>query len=226
MDADRQAGGLEFEIGRIGSGDEGGDTNLTIGAVAGDQCPCHQPATGGGDGLSGIVNGGGGTINAVVYAMPVGGNPPRSAPRSAIMDQVNKEFLPFVVPVLTGTAVTFPNKDNIRHHVYSFSPAKKFEIKLYVGTPASPVVFDQTGIAVLGCNIHDNMAAWVVIVDTPWFGRTDADGRLQLASVPAGRYNLRAWHPGMTVGAQPVEQALQVDAAPLAASVTLAGVRP
>ena len=82
--------------------------------------------------------------DAVIYALP---GTPRSlpAPRAAIMDQIDKEYVPFVVPVQAGAAVRFPNKDNIRHHVYSFSPAKPFELKLYSGTPAKPVIFDKPG---------------------------------------------------------------------------------
>lgn len=140
--------------------------------------------------------------------------------------QIERRFVPEVAVVPVGTAVSFPNRDTVRHHVYSFSPAKKFEIKLYVGTPANPVVFDQTGIAVLGCNIHDNMAAWVVIVDTPWYGRTSVDGRFAWPSVPPGRYRLRTWHAGLPVGATALEQELRVDSAPVQASVALAGVRP
>ncbi len=125
--------------------------------------------------------------------------------------QAERRFVQSVSVVTVGTAVAFPNRDTVRHHVYSFSPAKRFEIKLYVGTPAAPVVFDQPGIAVLGCNIHDQMTAWVVIVDTPWFGRTDDAGHWQGAAAPPGRYTLRAWHAGMPVGATPTEQALTVE---------------
>ena len=95
--------------------------------------------------------------------------------------QASRQFQPSVTVVPVGTSVSFPNRDTVRHHVYSFSPVKKFEIKLYVGTPAAPVVFDQPGIAVLGCNIHDTMAAWVVIVETPHHGMTPASGRVRLA---------------------------------------------
>jgi plastocyanin len=138
--------------------------------------------------------------------------------------QAERRFVPEVSIVTVGSAVAFPNRDVVRHHVYSFSPAKRFEIKLYVGTPAQPVVFDQPGIAVLGCNIHDNMAAWVVIVDTPWYGRTDEQGRWS-APVPPGRYRLRAWHPQMPVGATPSEQAFTIDAAGARAAVKLAVAR-
>lgn len=139
--------------------------------------------------------------------------------------QAERRFTPAVSVVTVGTAVAFPNLDTVRHHVYSFSPAKRFEIKLYVGTPAAPVVFDQPGIAVLGCNIHDQMAAWIVVVATPWFGRSDDHGRWAGAAAPPGRYTLRAWHAGMPVGALPVEQALTVEAAGGSAVVHLPTVK-
>ncbi len=133
--------------------------------------------------------------------------------------QAQKAFDPMVTVVTVGTAVAFPNRDTVRHHVYSFSPAKRFELKLYVGTPSAPVVFDQPGIAVLGCNIHDNMAAWVVVVETPWFGKTDAQGRVRLPDVPAGRHQLRSWHADFPVGAPALTQPLVVEAAVVRASV-------
>ncbi|WP_326535522.1 methylamine utilization protein [Pseudorhodoferax sp.] len=137
-----------------------------------------------------------------------------------------KRFEPEVTVVTVGSAVTFPNQDTVRHHVYSFSPVKTFELKLYIGTPANPVVFDKPGIAVLGCNIHDQMAAWVVIVETPYFGRSAASGQVALANVPAGSYRLRVWHPGLAVGAPAADQALAVGAADQATVFKLAGVTP
>ncbi len=140
--------------------------------------------------------------------------------------QVNRQFQPTVSVVTVGTAVSFPNRDTVRHHVYSFSPVKTFEIKLYVGTPTAPVVFDSPGIAALGCNIHDTMAAWVVVVDTPHHGLSGADGRLSLAAVPAGSYRLRAWHPGLPPGAPALDQALQVPASGgLPVALKMPGVR-
>jgi plastocyanin len=126
------------------------------------------------------------------------------------ISQQNKAFVPAVSVVTTGTAVHFPNRDTVRHHVYSFSPVKVFEIKLYVGTPSSPVVFDKPGIAVLGCNIHDNMLAWTVVVQTPWFAKTGSNGVAQLQQVPPGAYRLRVWHPAFPVGASALDQALTV----------------
>ncbi len=131
--------------------------------------------------------------DAAVYAVPVG-TKPALKPASAKIDQVNKEFEPLVSIMQVGTSVAFPNRDNIRHHVYSFSPAKTFELKLYSGQPSQPVVFDRPGVVVLGCNIHDWMVAYVVVVDTPYFGKTDATGKLKLDGLPAGEYDVRLWH--------------------------------
>lgn len=135
--------------------------------------------------------------------------PPASA--SASIDQANKQFAPRISVVRTGTLITFPNSDRIRHEVYSFSPAKTFTLKLYAGTSAPPVLFDHPGLVVLGCNIHDRMAAFVAVVDSPYFGRTDAHGQVTI-STPPGRYRLRIWHPdlsrpvpaeSLTLGAEP-----------------------
>ncbi len=152
-----------------------------------------------------------------------------AAKPGAVVDvvQVNRQFQPMVSVVTVGTPVNFPNRDTVRHHVYSFSPIKKFEIKLYVGTPTAPVVFDGPGIAALGCNIHDSMAAWVVVVETPYNGLSGADGKLSLSAVPAGAYRLRAWHPGLPPGAPALDQALQVPASgSLPVVVKIAGVQP
>ncbi len=140
--------------------------------------------------------------------------------------QSSRQFTPQVTVVPVGSSVTFPNRDTVRHHVYSFSAVKKFEIKLYVGTPTAPVIFDQPGIAVLGCNIHDNMAAWVVVVDTPYHAQTGADGRVTLPQVPPGTYRLRAWHAAMPPGTPAADLAVKVEATPVQAAVHLAEARP
>jgi plastocyanin len=145
----------------------------------------------------------------------------------AEMGQAGKQFVPQVLVVTTGTEVDFPNRDTVRHHVYSFSPVKKFELKLYIGTPTQPVLFDQPGIAVLGCNIHDQMVGWIVIVDTPYFGRTAEQGQLVLDKLPPGNYRLRSWHPGLPVGAPALDQAVSVPAeGRLAVIVRMPGVAP
>jgi plastocyanin len=113
------------------------------------------------------------------------------------VDQIDKDFVPHVKIITPGTKVSFPNKDNIRHHVYSFSPAKVFELPLYSGTPAKPVQFDKTGQVTLGCNIHDWMLGYVYIADTPFFGKSLKDGKIIITDVPSGEYSVRVWHPDM-----------------------------
>lgn len=140
--------------------------------------------------------------------------------------QANRQFVPLVSVVTAGSQVLFPNQDTVRHHVYSFSPAKTFELKLYSGKPSNPVLFDKSGVVILGCNIHDNMAAWVLVVETPYFGKTDANGRLTLNAVPAGNYQLRSWHNSFSVGAPVQEQSLQVGTAETSVAITLAGAKP
>jgi plastocyanin len=135
-------------------------------------------------------------VDAVVSMTPAGGpgSAPPTRPPDAVMDQVNKEFVPLVLPVMVGTAVSFPTRDNIRHHVYSFSSARKFELPLYIGTPAAPIVFDKPGPVALGCNIHDWMVAYIYVVATPHFAKTVADGKARLEGMPAGTYEARVWH--------------------------------
>ena len=118
---------------------------------------------------------------------------PLKQPQTQI-DQINKTFVPLVSVVQRGTRIQFPNKDNIRHHVYSFSKAKKFEIKLYADTPAKPILFDQPGYVAMGCNIHDNMIAHLLVVETPYFAVADRTGRAVVSYVPPGNYSLIAWH--------------------------------
>src|SRR5687767_9462701 len=133
---------------------------------------------------------------AVVVAVPSDGSVrmPAKAREDAIF-QVDKEFVPKVSVVLAGTAIAFPNNDTVRHHVYSFSPAKKFELPLYQGVPSKPVVFDQPGVVVLGCNIHDWMVAYVYVSESPHFAKSGADGNATITGLPPGAYVVRAWHP-------------------------------
>ena len=134
--------------------------------------------------------------DAVVIAVPTdGSNRAPAKPRDDAIFQVDKEFVPKVSVVLTGTAIAFPNNDSVRHHVYSFSAAKKFELPLYQGVPASPVVFDKAGVVILGCNIHDWMVAYVYVSESPHFAKSGADGNATITGLPPGAYVVRAWHP-------------------------------
>jgi len=136
--------------------------------------------------------------DAVVLATPLDGQnaPLPKQPRNE-MDQIDKEYVPHVKVVTADSKVYFPNKDNIRHHVYSFSPAKVFELPLYSGTSAPPVMFDKTGQVTLGCNIHDWMLGYIYVADTPFFGKSAKDGKILIADIPAGEYSVRVWHPDM-----------------------------
>jgi plastocyanin len=127
---------------------------------------------------------------------------PTPKPEEDVEDQVNKEFVPYVNPVRVGTNVRFPNRDNISHHVYSFSPAKRFELPLYKGEPASPVLFDKVGVVKLGCNIHDWMIGYIYVTDAPFFGKSSNEGRVDLRGLPPGSYRLQVWHPRITTAAE------------------------
>ena len=150
--------------------------------------------------------------DAVVWLMPRAGKaPPR--PATGQIAQKDRQFVPLVTVVQVGTPVSFPNQDPIRHHVYSFSAPKPFEIKLYVGTPVEPTVFDKPGEVVLGCNIHDHMLAYVYVVESPWFGKSGADGVVKIGGVPAGEYEARFWHFGQAAAQVPQAVSLANDGA-------------
>jgi len=151
--------------------------------------------------------------DAVALLEPASGKAAVKPMADADIAQAKRQFAPRVTLITTGTRVNFPNLDTVRHHVYSFSTIKTFEIKLYAGVPGTPVVFDKPGVAVLGCNIHDSMAAWVVVADTPWSARTAANGQARIDGIPPGSYKLRLWHPGLPPNVEPPPIALTIGAA-------------
>ena len=149
--------------------------------------------------------------DAVLVAVPVDGNmrsPQR--PRDGSIDQVDKEFFPRVTIVPVGASVSFPNHDDVRHQVYSFSPAKRFELPLYAGVPAQPVVFDKPGVVVLGCNIHDWMVGYIYVSESPFFAKTGKDGKAVLAELPARAYVLRVWHPQLEMSEDATHKTIDV----------------
>jgi hypothetical protein len=148
---------------------------------------------------------------------PLDAVPPPSHDK-AIIDQINKQYVPRVTVLRTGTEVTFPNSDHIRHQVYSFSPAKTFSLKLYAGSPPTSIVFDKAGLVVLGCNIHDRMVAFVGVVDSPYFAKLTNSGSAAL-TLPAGRYRLKVWNPNLATAIAPQE--ISVQAAPLTIPVLI-----
>lgn len=133
--------------------------------------------------------------NAVVTLYP-GGRPASLGPARGTYQvaQRDLQFSPFVLVVPVGAQVAFPNFDNVRHHVYSFSPVRRFELRLYAREQSRRILFDRPGIVPIGCNIHDGMIAYVNVVDTALAGRTDAAGRIRF-DAPAGALVARLWHP-------------------------------
>jgi len=117
-----------------------------------------------------------------------------ASPVHAVMDQVNRSFAPDLLVIPVGSTVEFPNSDSVSHQIYSFSPAKRFQLPLYRGKPYPPTHFDQPGVITLGCNIHDQMLAYLLVTDAAWYGRTNNGGTFS-AEVPRGRYHVALWHP-------------------------------
>lgn len=132
--------------------------------------------------------------NAVVSL--INGNPPHlAASGHYVMAQQGLAFRPFMLVVPVGASVAFPNFDPTRHHVYSFSPAKKFELKLFAKDQTRSVVFDRPGVAALGCNIHDGMSAYIYVTANAWTARTDGRGLAVIANAPVSGATLTVWHP-------------------------------
>tara|TARA_R110002126_G_scaffold98045_14_gene228123 strand:- start:15622 stop:16248 length:627 start_codon:yes stop_codon:yes gene_type:complete len=121
--------------------------------------------------------------------------PALASPEAAQVIQKDLNFQPFVSVVAQGTLVDFPNMDKTRHHVYSFSPAKVFELRLYSGKPEAPVLFDRAGVITLGCNIHDNMLAYLYVTGSRYTAMTDASGTVHFADLPQTNFQLKIWHP-------------------------------
>ena len=141
----------------------------------------------------------------------------------AAMDQEHMQFVPHLLVVQTGTEVSFPNGDEVSHHVYSFSETKPFERALYKGDAAPPQLFDRPGVVVLGCNIHDGMLGYIVVVDTPHFAKTDEQGVALINDVPSDDYVLAAWTPRARPTALPPTQQLTVGKETVAVEIRITG---
>lgn len=121
--------------------------------------------------------------------------PPAANLQPVEVAQEDQEYQPYVTAIRVGTTVEFPNKDKVQHHLYSLSKPKRFEKPLYGSGRKEAVVFDQPGVVTLGCNIHDWMLAYIVVLETPWFAKSDKEGTCSLGGIPPGRYRLQVWHP-------------------------------
>ena len=178
-------------------------------------------ATAGATGIAVQVQDAAGKVlpDTVIYVEPESGAAAGKGSAAAEIEQKSLKFMPLVTVVQTGAKINFPNNDKVRHHIYSFSPAHKFDQKLYSGTSATPQIFDKAGIVVLGCNIHDKMVAYVRVVDTPYYGKTDGAGAVRFDVPQAGNYVLKAWHYNIA-GGQPAEQVFAVKAGDVPSTAT------
>lgn len=148
--------------------------------------------------------------NVAIYAESASVEAKQKTPRSVEIDQRNRLFVPLVTVVQTGTEISFPNLDSVKHHVYSFSAAKTLDLPLYSGKTAAPQLFDKAGTVILGCNIHDRMVAYVQVVNTPYFAKSDAAGKARLDGLAAGTYQLKAWYYGLPNNAQTMTKSVTV----------------
>jgi hypothetical protein len=161
--------------------------------------------------------------DAVVTVHPAAGVPagPIRFAWPLRMVQQDIQFQPYVLIVPVGGTVSFPNLDRVRHQVYSFARGNRFELQLYGRDESRSHTFTTAGVAALGCNIHDEMLAYIKVVDTPWAIKTPASGDVTLRGVPAGGATLRVWHPRLAGRGNEVSRPLTVTAA--AGRVTVSG---
>ncbi|GGB25064.1 hypothetical protein GCM10011380_13300 [Sphingomonas metalli] len=154
------------------------------------------------------------TVTAPGVAAPV----PRG---TYAVEQRDIQFQPHVLIVPVGATVAFPNRDKVRHHVYSFSRPKKFDLKLYGREDSRTVTFDQPGVVALGCNIHDTMSGFVVVTATPFAIQSDGAGYARFADVPAGRVTVQVWHPSIRAPGNTLSQTAQIGASGLSTTLTV-----
>jgi len=160
------------------------------------------PAVAGGL-VVGVTDGKGHAVpDAVVTLVLRGAAAPavHRAPAVHVIDQKNLMFMPYIEVFRPGDAVVFRNSDRTRHHVYSFSPTKAFEFVLAPGQSSPPLTLDKTGVVAVGCNIHDQMAAYLVVTDAVSIARSNEDGIADFAAIAPGTYDVRVWHPRLRPG--------------------------
>jgi len=142
--------------------------------------------------------------NAVIYIDKIPGKRYTAPSSPIVLDQINLKFVPHVLPVLVGTTVAFPNSDEIRHNVFSPGPPR-FDLGTYAQHTTRYHVFDKAGVWTMLCNVHLEMSAYVVVTETPYFAKTDKDGKFVLKDVPPGKYSLKIWHEKAKPATLPIE---------------------
>lgn len=161
-----------------------------------------------GDVVVTVTDGNGKPVRDAVVILNVPGNAAAGRPAQYRVTQKDMEFQPFVLVIPVGSTVDFANLDPVRHHVYSFSVTKKFELKLFGKGENRAVRFDQPGVVAIGCNIHDSMQGFIHVVNTPLAARTGPDGKVSLRGAPAGVHSLRVWHPMMRAPGNQIAQSV------------------
>lgn len=160
-------------------------------------------------------------LAGAVVTVDVPKAPPATVRGPYVMEQRDIQFQPHVLIVPVGATVGFPNRDKVRHHVYSFSKPKKFDLKLYGREDTRSVVFDQPGVVALGCNIHDAMNGFVYVTATPFAAQTDTAGHVSIAGVPAGAATVTVWHPMIRSPGNTASQPIAVAAGGVATTFAL-----
>ncbi len=159
-----------------------------------------------------VTDSAGKPVRDAVVMLDVAGNAAAGRATQYQVSQKDLQFQPYVLVVPVGSTIDFTNLDPVRHHVYSFSAAKKFELKLFGKGESRAVRFDQAGVVAIGCNIHDSMQAFIYVVNTPLAARTGADGKVSLRGAPAGVHTLQIWHPMMRAPGNQITQSVNTSA--------------
>jgi plastocyanin len=160
--------------------------------------------------------------DAVVWLTPLDTEPVLAPPAEPlVIEQQGLEFRPYVTPVVVGTRISFSNHDTVQHHVYSVSKPKHFEIPLYRGESKDAVLFDHPGLVTIGCNIHDWMIAYVLVLATPYYAKPAAAGTALISSLPPGHYRLEVWHPRLAAEVTRAVVVAEADTSPQMITMTL-----
>ena len=160
--------------------------------------------------------------DAVAWLTPLDVTPVLAPPaKPLVIEQQDQEFRPYVTPVVVGTRISFPNHDTVQHHVYSVSKPKPFEIPLYRGESKEAVLFDHPGIVTIGCNIHDWMIAYVLVLATPYYAKSADAGIAVISSLPPGHYRLEVWHPRLAAEVTRAVTVAETDTSPQVITMTL-----
>jgi plastocyanin len=206
------------------------DGRAAIGALAILACVAGSVRAGAGEFVTQVEDDDGRPVGQAVVALtPVDPTLLAAAPQSAwapwqsgVVDQRDETFFPYVEIIARGGQVTFRNSDEPQHHVYSFSPVKAFEFVLRPGATSAPVVFDKPGVAAIGCNIHDEMIAYIYVTETPWIALTDRNGRAQITNLPHGAFTTKIWHPAQRPGKAGPSQTVMISDQTASVAVKLA----